>query len=133
VLTARADRVGESAVVRVLVVDDDARVRRGLRAVIERSADLLIAGEAATPGQALELDLALQPDVAVVDLLLPRATDGMGLVAALKVRGRPVIAISMRASLQRRALAVGADVFLVKDGLLVDDLIGGIHAVAAGR
>ena len=128
---AGADRVAESAVARVLVVDDDARVRRGLRAVIERSADLVVAGEAATVSQALDLDLALRPDVVVVDVLLPHADDGVRLVAALRGRGRPVIAISVRASLRRRALAVGANVFLHKDGLLVDDLIDDIRAVVA--
>lgn len=42
-----------------------------------------------------------------------------------------MIAISVRASLRRRALAVGANVFLHKDGILVDDLIDDIRALVA--
>ena len=68
----------------------------------------------------------------MVDLLLPRADDGVGLIAALRDRGRPVIAISVQASLRRRALAVNAK-SSSKDGLLVDDIIDDIRAVVAGR
>jgi hypothetical protein len=62
---------------RVLVVDDDVRVRRGLRGLIECAPDLMVVGEAGSACGARRLDLELDPDVVVLDLLLPQASDGM--------------------------------------------------------
>ena len=63
---------------RGLVVDAAARIRRGLRELIDASIDAGV-GQAASrgSGSALTLDLELRPDVAVVDVLLPYADDGL--------------------------------------------------------
>jgi chemotaxis response regulator CheB len=79
---------------RVLIVDDDARVRRALRSLLECSPDLTVVGEAGSARSARRLDLELLPDVVVLDLLLPQAPEGMDILRELRGRGRPVIAIS---------------------------------------
>jgi CheY-like chemotaxis protein len=79
---------------RVLVVDDDIRVRRALRSLIECAPDLIVVGEARSTASAKRLDLELLPDVVVLDLLLPQALDGMGVLRELRGRGRPVVAIT---------------------------------------
>lgn len=56
----------------VLVADDDARVRQGLREMIQFLSDAVVVGEASSARSALQLDLALRPDVVILDLLLPR-------------------------------------------------------------
>jgi chemotaxis response regulator CheB len=79
---------------RVLIVDDDARVRRALRCLIDCSPDLTVVGEAGSTRSATRLDLELRPDVVVLDLLLPQAPEGMEVLRELRGRDRPVVAIS---------------------------------------
>jgi NarL family two-component system response regulator LiaR len=62
--------------VRVLLVDDHAVVRQGLRAYLELQPDIEVCGEADSAGQGCELAIGLQPDVALVDLVMPGA-DGI--------------------------------------------------------
>jgi DNA-binding NarL/FixJ family response regulator len=113
---------------RVLVVDDDIRVRRALRGLIECASDLTVVGEAGSARSAGRLDLELDPDVVVLDLLLPRASDGMQVLQELRGRGRPVVAISRMGELGPLAMAEGAHAFLEKHGRDVDDLLEMIRA-----
>lgn len=57
--------------IRVLIADDHAIVREGLRAVLESKADMEIVAEAANGAQAVPLALEIQPDVILMDLLMP--------------------------------------------------------------
>ena len=113
---------------RVLVVDDDARVRRALRSLIGCSADLTVVGEAGSTRSAKRLDLELLPDVVVLDLLLPQAPEGMEVLRELRGRGRPVVAISGMGELGPQAMVAGAHAFLEKHGRDVDDLLEMIRA-----
>jgi DNA-binding NarL/FixJ family response regulator len=113
---------------RVLIVDDDARVRRALRSLIDSSPDLTVVGEASSTRGAKRLDLELRPDVVVLDLLLPQAPDGMQVLQELRRRDRPVVAISRMGGLGREALVAGAHAFLEKHGRDVDDLLDMIRA-----
>jgi DNA-binding NarL/FixJ family response regulator len=113
---------------RVLIVDDDARVRRALRSLIDSSPDLTVVGEARSTRGAKRLDLELRPDVVVLDLLLPQAPDGMQVLQELRRRDRPVVAISRMGGLGREALVAGAHAFLEKHGRDVDDLLDMIRA-----
>jgi DNA-binding NarL/FixJ family response regulator len=108
---------------RVLIVDDDVRVRRALRSLIECAPDLTVVGEAGSTRSARRLDLELVPDVVVLDLLLPQAPDGMGVLQELRGRGRPVVAISRMGELGPQAILAGAHGFLEKHGRDVDDLL----------
>lgn len=107
----------------VLVADDDARIRRGLREVIEFSAEATVIGEASSAMSVLQLDRALCPDVVVLDLLLPQAEDGLGVLRELTARGRPVIAISVLGFLRPQALEAGASSFLEKGSQLIELLV----------
>lgn len=113
---------------RVLIVDDDARVRRALCHLIECSLDLTVVGEAASTRSAERLDLELFPDVVVLDLLLPQAMDGMRVLRELRRHGRPVVAISGTGELGPEAVVAGAHAFLEKHGRDVDDLLDMIRA-----
>jgi DNA-binding NarL/FixJ family response regulator len=113
---------------RVLIVDDDARVRRALRSLIECSMDLTVVGEAGSARSAKCLDQELLPDVVVLDLLLPQAPDGMQVLRELRRRDRPVVAISRTGALGPEAMVAGAHAFLEKHGRDVDDLLDMIRA-----
>ena len=113
---------------RVLIVDDDARVRRALRSLLECAADLTVVGEAGSTRSAKRLDLELLPDVVVLDLLLPQAPDGMQVLRELRGRDRPVVAISRTGELGPQAMVAGAHAFLEKHGRDVDDLLDMIRA-----
>jgi DNA-binding NarL/FixJ family response regulator len=113
---------------RVLIIDDDARVRRALRGLIASSPDLTVVGEAGSTRSAKRLDLELLPDVVVLDLLLPQAPDGMRVLRELRRRDRPVVAISRMGELGSEAMVAGAHAFLEKHGRDVDDLLDMIRA-----
>lgn len=113
---------------RVLIVDDDARVRRALRSLIQSAPDLTVVGEAASGRGAQHLDLELLPDVVILDLLLPHASDGMDILQELRRRHRPVVTISIRPELGPAAIAAGAHAFLEKDGHASDKLLNTIRA-----
>jgi DNA-binding NarL/FixJ family response regulator len=106
--------MSRSAVIRVLVVDDDARVRRALQELINASDGMEVAASAGDVGGALDADERAAPAVALVDVLLPRRADGVELVRALSVRGRPVVATSVSAAVRRDALDAGALGFVEK-------------------
>ena len=78
----------------------------------------------------MRLDLELGPDVVVLDLLLPHAPDGMGVLRELRGRDRPVVAISRLGELGPEAMATGAHAFLEKHGRDVDDLLDMIRAAS---
>ena len=113
---------------RVLIVDDDVRVRRALRGLIQCSPELTVVGEAGSTRSAKRLDLELFPDVVVLDLLLPQAPEGMQVLRELRGRGRPVVAICGTGGLGSQAVRAGAHGFLEKHGRDVDDLLDMIRA-----
>jgi DNA-binding NarL/FixJ family response regulator len=105
------------AAVRVLIVEDDQRVRAALRRFLSASAGFEVVAAAADPHAALRMARELAPAVALVDVLLPEAGDGLGLLRALTGElSIPAVAISMRGGLRVGALAAGACRFLPKDG-----------------
>jgi DNA-binding NarL/FixJ family response regulator len=113
---------------RVLIVDDDVRVRRALRSLLECAPDLTVVSEAGSARSARRLDLELLPDVVVLDLLLPQAPEGIQVLRELRGRGRPVVAISRMGELGPQAMGAGAHAFLEKHGRDVDDLLDMIRA-----
>src|SRR5919109_2354061 len=121
--------------IRVLLVDDHTMVRQGLATFLKVYADLELAGEAASAAEAVQLCAEIQPDVVLMDLILP---DGDGIEATRIIRSRfphvQVIALtSFRdETLVRGALQAGAIGYLLKN-VLADELAGAIRAAYAGR
>jgi DNA-binding NarL/FixJ family response regulator len=121
-------------VIRVLIADDHGIVRSGLAMLIERQADMEVAAEAGDGIEAVEQTLAERPDVAILDVSMPRLT---GLNAARQIKAHDeevqVLMLSMHEDdgYFLDALESGASGYLSKrdaDGSLID----AIRTVAAG-
>lgn len=103
---------------RVLVVDDEAIVRDGLRAIIDLEDDLEVVGEAADGVEALAAAREQHPDVALVDVQMPNM-DGVELTRRLLVLPDPprviVLTTFDRNEYVYEAMRAGASGFLLKD------------------
>jgi len=71
--------------IRVLVVDDHAIIRKGVKAVLDLVPDIDLVGEAENGKQALKIDLDLQPDVILMDLMMPEM-DGIACIREIKAQ-----------------------------------------------
>lgn len=98
---------------RILIVEDDAHIRRLLRVAIERAG--YGAGEAATAREALSLADIDKPGVVLLDLGLPDR-DGLEVIQLLRQKGAAVIVVSAREDTSEKvaALDLGADDYLTK-------------------
>ena len=102
--------------VRVLIAEDDPRVRTALRSFLAAVPDLTVVADAGSAATAMELARERAPDVALIDVLLPTAQDGLGLLRALTGEiGIPAVAMSIHSWVRGSALAAGAYQFLDKD------------------
>jgi DNA-binding NarL/FixJ family response regulator len=104
--------------IRILIADDHAVVREGLRAFLELQDGLEVVGEAADGEQALEAAARLAPDVILMDLVMPRL-DGVGAMQQLRRRAPETRVIVLTSFLDderlMRAVEAGADGYLLKD------------------
>ena len=71
---------------RILLADDHALVRRGVRLILDNEPDLTVVGEAADGLEAIEMPRATRPDLAILDIAMPRMT---GLQAARELSRWP--------------------------------------------
>jgi len=102
--------------IRVLIVEDDPRVRTGLRRFLSASSGFDVVGDAGSALTALTLARERAPAVALIDVLMPEARDGLGLLRVLTGElGIPAVAISIQGGLRTSVLAAGAYQFLDKD------------------
>jgi DNA-binding NarL/FixJ family response regulator len=121
---------GPERPVRLLVADDDARVRAAMGQTIALEADLVMVASAADATAALALALATNPSVALVDVLFPDEATGLALVRNLGQRpGCAVVAMSVRGGLRCAALAAGAVAFVEK-GTDIDAVLDAVRAAA---
>jgi DNA-binding NarL/FixJ family response regulator len=122
-------------VIRLLLVDDHAVVREGLRLLLSEQPDFAVVGEAASAAEAIEHALATRPDVIVMDIGL-QADDGIPVIEVLRARvpASRVLVLSMYVDGEtvRQALLAGAAGYVVK-GAGAYELVAGIRAVAAGH
>jgi len=107
-----------SARIRILVVDDHAVVRSGIRFFLLAFDDLELIGEAETGAEALALSEALNPDVVLMDLVMP-GLSGIEAIRALKERRPQVRVIALTSfkdeELVQGALQAGALSYIIKD------------------
>jgi len=120
--------------IRVFIVDDHPIFRQGLKQVLASEPRLKVAGEAGDGASALDEIKSLKPDVAVVDINLPRL-DGLELAQALQ-RLRPpvpVVVLTMykEEKMVNAALDAGVKGYVLKDNAATE-LVNGIKEVAAG-
>jgi len=120
--------------IRVLLVDDHAVVRRGLRSFLQLLDDITVVGEAENGRLGLEAARRLRPDVVLMDLLMPDL-DGIAATAAIKAElpDIEVVALTSFAEESRvtAALEAGASGYVLKDAE-ADDVAAAIRAAHAG-
>lgn len=119
----------------VLLADDHALVRRGLRRLLEDDPAITVVGEASTGDEAVRLAAELKPAVVVMDAAMPGMS---GLAATRIIRGTPdaprILMLSMHAedTLVRQALEAGARGYILKSAMEFD-LSTAVKRVAAGE
>lgn len=120
--------------IRVLLVDDDALVRAGLRMILSSSDDLEVVGEAADGADAVEAARTHRPDVVLMDIRMP-GMDGIAATTAIRRLPTPphVIVLTTFQADEHvlSALRAGADGFLLKD-TAPTEIVHAVRLVAAG-
>ncbi|GAB3342058.1 response regulator transcription factor [Micromonospora halotolerans] len=123
--------------VRVLVVDDEALIRAGFRALVDSDPDLAVVGEAADGAQAIRMVHALRPDVVLIDIRMPTMD---GLEATRRIAhddAAPTTRVLVVTTFDRdeyvfEALRAGASGFVLKD-TPPEHLLEAIKVVATGE
>jgi len=123
------------APIRVLIVDDHAITRQGLRTVLRVLPDMELAGEARNGQEAIAAVKTLQPDVVLMDLVMPEM-DGVTAITTLKqmLPDLPIIVLTTfsETDLVIGAVQGGADGYLLKD-VEVEELARAIRTVKNGQ
>ena len=115
--------------IKLLLVEDDSLVRQGLRMRLRREPDMTVVGEASNGEEALALAQTTQPDVVLMDIVMP-GVDGIEVMASLRTvcAESAVVILTMydTATMRARAQAAGAVGFLGK-GEGMKNLLAAIH------
>jgi two-component system, NarL family, response regulator LiaR len=121
--------------IRVLIADDHAVVRQGLRMFLSLDSDLEVVGEAGNGAHAVDQAKQLQPDVVLMDVLMPQM-DGVSATAAIRSELPDTEVIALTSVLDDSsvvsAVKAGAIGYLLKD-TQADELCRAIKAAAAGQ
>jgi len=121
-------------VIRLLLVDDEAMVRTGLRLILETEDDLRVVGEAATGVEAIEQSSRLDPDVVLMDVRMPRM-DGVEACRRLVEASNAKVVILTTFDLDEHlfsAIRAGACGFLLKASP-PEELVSAIRAASDGN
>lgn len=129
--------MGTDGTISIVLADDHAVVRRGLRLVLDGEDDLEVLAEAGTIDDAVRLVKAHRPDVVVLDLNMPGSVasslDVLPTLAA-DAPGTRIVVLTMQEDPQyaRTALAAGANAYVLKEGADTE-LVDAIRRAAAGE
>lgn len=122
-------------IIKVLIVDDHQVVRQGLRTFLELHPDIQVIGEAENGKTALEMVSQLNPDVVLMDLVMP-LMDGITATQQIHASGSPAKIIALTSFSEDDkvfpAIQAGASSYLLKD-VTPDDLVDAIRAVHHGE
>ena len=120
--------------IRILIVDDHAVVRSGLRLLLEREDDLEAIGEAGDGKQAVKLAREFTPDVVLLDVVMP-GSSGIDAAAEIRIESPDsrILMLSMQddPTYVRQAFASGAAGYVLKDAADAE-LVEAVRKVAAG-
>jgi RNA polymerase sigma factor (sigma-70 family) len=123
-----------SHVIRVLIADDHALLRKAVIAAVQGEPDVVVVGEARDGEEAVDLAGKLQPDVILMDLIMPRlnGVDAIGLICE-KAPGAKILAFTVASddSLFFAALRAGAIGYVTK-AAEPDEVLNAIRTVAEG-
>lgn len=121
--------------VRILLADDHAIVREGLRMILGGHQDLRVVGEAATGLEAVREARSLRVDVVIMDIAMP-SLNGIEATRMIRERASPPAAVILSMHHTRehvfRALQAGAQAFLLKESAGTE-VVRAIRAVLAGK
>lgn len=121
--------------IRILIADDHAVVREGIRALVSTEADMILVGEAADGQTAVELFKTLHPDVTVLDMVMPRL-DGISAIQQIKDFDQEARILVLTSFAEDDkvfpALKAGAMAYLLKDSSPID-LIKAIRDLSQGE
>jgi NarL family two-component system response regulator LiaR len=125
----------EAALIRVMIVDDHPVVRRGIHFALTTTEDICVVAEAGSGEEALRLCQEQQPDVVLMDMMMP-GMDGVATTQALKHKC-PNAQVLVLTSFQeshyvREALKAGAIGYLLKD-VAIDELAQAVRSANAGQ
>jgi len=121
--------------IKVLIVDDHQVVRQGLRTFLELQEDVLVVGEAADGQTAVEMVRRLNPNVVLMDLVMPRL-DGISATRQVKLLSSDIKVIALTSFTEDDkvfpAIQAGASSYLLKD-VSPEELVEAIRAVYRGE
>ncbi|MFE0511634.1 response regulator [Streptomyces sp. NPDC058964] len=120
--------------IRVLLVDDQPMIRTGFRLILESEPDMIVVGEAGDGQAGVDDTRALQPDIVLMDIRMPRldGVEATRLIVESGLATRVIILTTFDLDEHvHDALRAGASGFLVKDGP-ADSLVEAIRTVAQG-
>lgn len=133
--SALATKSSRQQPIRVLLVDDHAMVRQGLRSVLDSYTDIEVVGEASNGEEALAGVVTHQPAIVVMDIHMPKM-NGIEATAAIRHRYPKIIVIGLSVQageeMQQAMLQAGASALLTKEAA-VDQLYQTIHAALLPR
>lgn len=128
--------MGEKRMIRLLIVDDHAVVRSGLKLLLGVKQDIEVVGEAADGDEAIQKAVELKPDVVLMDLSMPHGKDGMTATEELKklMPDIYILVLTMHDDEQYlfRAIQAGASGYILKNAPH-EELLNAISLVASGN
>ncbi len=125
----------EEKTIRIIIADDHAFLREGIKKTIQDEIDMVIVGEASNGSDALNIIRELDPDVVIMDISMP-GKSGLDLLKDLKIMKKKyrILILSMHPEdrFAIRALKAGASGYLTKESA-PDELVKAIRTVLTGR
>jgi NarL family two-component system response regulator LiaR len=132
---AAGDLVDEPSKIRVLLVDDHAVVRTGLKTFFDLQPDIEVVGEAADGSEGVAMARRLEPDVVLMDLLMPNM-DGITAISRIKAERTETEIVTMTSFIEEEkvtsALEAGASGYVLKDAE-AEEVAAAVRAAYAGE
>ena len=127
--------MSETAPIRVLIVDDHAVVRTGLKVFLDLQPDMEVVGEAADGSEGVAMARRLEPDVVLMDLLMPNM-DGVTAIGRIKAELPEIEIVTMTSFIEEEkvtsALEAGASGYVLKDAD-AEEVAAAVRAAYAGE